>query len=119
MVHQTTSKQSADHDYAIPPITRRNTAGASERPSKLARKVSKHEEKVSKHEEKVSKHEDKLSKHDEKLSKLDFDFDWDPEDGMLGVLKKMDRLSTVGEGEDDAYPPYCDVEKSGILSEKL
>lgn len=92
-VHHTTSKQSADRDYVSPPLTRRNTA-ASERPSKL---------------------EGKVSKSEEKLSKFDFNFDWDPEDGMLGVLKKLDRLSTVGEGEDEASPPYCDVEKPGML----
>jgi len=92
-VHQQTSKQSADHDYVSPPITRRNT-GASETPSKV---------------------EEKISELEEKSSKLDFDFDWDPEDGMLGVLKKLDRLSTVGEGEDEVSPPYCDMGGFEIL----
>ena len=91
-VHQTTSKQSADRDYVTPPLTRRNT-GASERPPRL---------------------EGKVLKPEEKLSKFDFNFEWDPEDGMLGVMKKLERLSTVGEGEDEASPPYFDVEKPGM-----
>ena len=90
-VHQSSSRQSPDHNYVSPSIPRRHT-GPSERPSRLEAKMSKRRE--------------------EKSPKLDVKFDWDPEDGMLGVLKRLDRLSTVGEGADEASPPHPDPRNS-------
>lgn len=92
-VHQSSSRRSPDHNYVSPPIPRRHT-GPSERPSRLEAKMSKRRE--------------------EKSPKLDVKFDWDPEDGMLAVLKRLDRLSTVGEGADEASPPHGDRRSSRV-----